>query len=233
MPRKNKTIVITGPGRCGTSAIAGMLHETMGIPVTIKLEDRDASFSSAKGMWEDIAVQNMNMSILRQAKAPEWWYDIPDPEKVLKVGKDPSYITYVKKLIKKRDEKFGTWGMKDPRFCSTYPIIHPHLINPHVIFCGRCMEESVRSMLDVFKKVSYTKMLGQPIDPFSFWATVTVRFLDYVFSLPDPLLILGFEEMMQKPEEVAKRVAKFVGVKYTEEAGDWIDPGLRTFNKEE
>jgi len=203
------------------------------LPASTAEAQKNPTFANPKGMYEDREFQRTDERILREAGAPEWWYDIPDPNSILEVGKDPRYIEHIKRLVASRVEVNTIWGIKDPRLCATYPIIRPHLPNPHVIFCGREADESIQSVRRVFSEVEYTKMIGMPSQPYSFWGTVIARCMDHLFSLPDPLLVLSFEDIMQNPTQVAKRVAKFIGVKYTEEAGDWIDPGLRNFNNEE
>lgn len=236
MLTKNRTFVVMGLGRCGTSAVAGLL-DTLGISMLGEGTDRtkamDRSFSNPKGQFEDVKFQNTNVGILRQAGAPEWWYDIPDPDKILQVGKDPTYVEHVTSLIERHNENNKVWGFKDPRLSATYPVIRPYLTNPHVILCGRTAKQTVSSMTRVFSKVSYMQKMGPPPNPYMFYATVLSRCLNYLFSLSDPLMIVSFERMMKQPESIAKEVSNFAGVKCTEEALDWIDPGLQTIMEDD
>jgi hypothetical protein len=131
-------------------------------------------------------------------------------------------------LIEDRNENYDMWGFKDPRLSATYPIIQPYLTNPHVIFCGRSADETIRSVQRVFRKEAYTQRLGPLPNPWEFYGTILARCMEYLFSLQDPLMIVTFNRMMAEPKKVAKDVAKFVGVKCTDGALNFIDPGLRT-----
>jgi len=207
--------------------VAGILTQ-LGIPLSddpAKLSDPD--FGNPKGQFEDKELTVINNRILEHADA-KWWYEIPDPEKIEKVANESGFEDFIRKVIAKRDNAADVWAAKDPRFTVTYPLIRPFLRNPHVIYCGRSMEQTILSLRRVFKYVG----MAIPAEPYTFWATVSIRCLNYLFSLEDPLFVLSFERMMKTPERTAKDIAKFVGKKMTELAYDWIDPNLQTITDE-
>ena len=224
---EQKTIIVTGLGRCGTSAIAGILN-CLGVRMAFKPEMlSQPDIGNVKGQFEDLQMRLFNDMIIGDAGG-KWWHQIPDPDAVVGIYENPDFRKAAEKLIGKRNEA-DLWGCKDPRFTLTYPLVHKFLRNPYVIYCGRDMSESVRSVVKAFE---YGKV-DIPEDAYTFWATVTCRCMNYLFSLSDPLLMLTFERMMSEPEQVAADVAAFIGQEITEEALDWIDPGLRTISTEE
>lgn len=100
-PPAIEPIIVVGPGRCGSSAVAGVLHH-LGVFMGERLIP--AHETNPYGHWEDADFVRVNEAFVMQDRmtAEEW-------------------SGAVAELIKKRRALGRQWGWKDPRTCQLLP----------------------------------------------------------------------------------------------------------------
>jgi hypothetical protein len=123
-------ILVVGPGRCGSSAVARILHEEMGVFMGERFRPPDDE--NPQGFYEDLDFKELNDSHMR--------------------GKVtfPEFKARLFRLIGLRDENHNLWGVKDPRLCY---FLGPYLSmaqNAVIVRCMRNHENIVASMVSIY-----------------------------------------------------------------------------------
>ena len=137
-------VLVVGCYRCGTSAVAGMLHK-IGVNMGKKFDPPNAN--NPRGYWEDIEFKNLHKAFLEGE----------DYEKL--------YLEH----IQDRKSSHVTWGIKDPRLCMMLPIVTERLdnsdVNHKVIECVRSPWEIAQSLTkSVGSKVNWLPYVRQHVD---------------------------------------------------------------------
>ncbi|MEQ1528581.1 MAG: hypothetical protein ABL925_04635 [Methylococcales bacterium] len=113
-----KLIVVLGMHRSGTSAITRGL-KVMGVDLGERLMP-PADGNNAKGFWEDIDLNVLNMEMLT-ALGSDWHYLMPiDAADVLSLRKQGYFLRAVQLLREKLTES-PVFGLKDPRVAKLLP----------------------------------------------------------------------------------------------------------------
>jgi len=125
-------IIVLGPPRSGTSAVARVLHEKMGVSMGLKFKPDDPV--TPEGHYEAEEINNINAAFHDcRITWHEWW------ERLL------AYTLEMHKLEQ-------PWGFKDPK-CSV-PDVLGYLIcfypDPIFIRCVRKREQVIKSLLTNF-----------------------------------------------------------------------------------
>lgn len=116
----NKVFLVLGTGRCGTSTVARILHEKIGVYMGDEFRD---------GHYEDLAFKDINDSLLDGRVGFPDWYD------------------RICELIKKRNKEHKIWGFKDPR-ATILSGIHLSIIGSiRIIVCNRNEQDTIKSMV--------------------------------------------------------------------------------------
>jgi len=117
---------VLGPGRCGSSAVARVLHTEFNISMGTRF--RKADKNNLDGYWEDLDFCDLNRYMLAgRITFPEWQ---------IKVGN----------LIHHRSKNKKAWGLKDPRLCYLFGH-YLMLIDDFVLIrCKRDIKEVINSM---------------------------------------------------------------------------------------
>src|SRR3989338_2454202 len=125
---EQKTIVVLGAPRSGTSVVTGIL--TM-CGVNMGNFFLPADRFNPKGYFEDLEIQELNKKILKNVDA-----DIDKPPiDIIKDTKEDIKKELFTILNKKNNNLL--WGWKDPRTVFTIDCFIPHLNNPYFVICTR------------------------------------------------------------------------------------------------
>ena len=133
----NRTFVVLGMHRSGTSLLAGGL-QAMDIDMGKKL--LPASPFNPKGHFENEDFVKLNDEILQAAGGS--WDNPPTEEAILSVRQQ--FDDKIKKTVEKHQKKL--WGWKDPRTTLTIKLYLPYLEHPFFITCFRKSEEVALSL---------------------------------------------------------------------------------------
>ncbi len=146
MTKQNKIVVITGPGRSGTSLCMNALLTAgmSGSPEYI-----DASEQNPKGFFEDKKIIDIHQRLVTDlffrsiAPRPGDWMTRPKTRQEVRTLSD---------LVEARIEGAKTiWGFKDPRTALLIPIwiriFNKYKLNPIYVFCHRHPRSVVQSLI--------------------------------------------------------------------------------------
>lgn len=118
-------ILVVGPGRCGTSTVARILHEDLGVHMGNSFREPDEQ--NPYGYYEDVAFRNLNAGFLEGT--------VPFPQ----------FVDRLHTLITSRRGR--PWGVKDPRLCYLAPYyLAACPERTTIIRCRRPAGEVARSM---------------------------------------------------------------------------------------
>jgi hypothetical protein len=204
-------IIVTGPGRSGTSAVARVLHES-GLRMGTDL-GAPSEFNRA-GFYEDMPVRDLNERIMAGCGMVgiERW---PERDEVLRAA--APYREEMAALA-----VTGVDGWKDPRFCITLEAWLPHLpARPRVVVCLRSPEAFVHSVVSIFG-------LQRRDSLERWWANHLRRALDVVRDHELPAASVVYEDLIARPEETVARLASFVGHPLD---ARFVEPELRQFDQ--
>lgn len=131
----NKTIIVLGMHRSGTSMTAKILS-VLGVDMGKSLFG--PSPFNVKGYFENAIFEKLNVDILKSANGN--WCNPPNYKAILNQKEK------FQKKIQKICNKKGLWGWKDPRTSLTIELYISYLKNPHFIFCKRNNKDVARSL---------------------------------------------------------------------------------------
>lgn len=118
------TFLVLGPGRCGTSAVARMLHEHFNISMGEHFRKPDEL--NPRGYYEDLEFKNPNEFLITGNIIYPEWAAIIEREVNKRAGDD--------------------WGLKDPRLCYLLGNYFCYVENPIFIRCTRDLNAIADSM---------------------------------------------------------------------------------------
>jgi len=122
-------IIVVGPGRCGTSCVAGVLHH-LGVFMGSRLVPADAT--NPYGHWEDYEFVKLNSALLRE-----------------RIGRS-DWEKRTRKLIDCRIALGIPWGWKDPRTCDLLRDYLTFFDNPTFIRCIRSAPQIEASIIKAY-----------------------------------------------------------------------------------
>jgi len=210
-----KVVVILGMHRSGTSAITRGL-QVLGIDLGDRLMAPNQDVN-AKGFWEDIDLNSLNIEIL-QALGSDWHYlkpiDSVDVEFLHKKG----YFLRAVGLLKKKVRGVPVFGFKDPRVSKLLPFwndVFSHCqLDVHYVFAMRHPLSVVRSLeeRDGLSSVkSYMSWLEHVVVSLSGTANRKRVVVDY-------------DSLLRSTEHEMDRISKLLGLS--------VDPiALQTYKK--
>lgn len=119
-------IIVLGPGRCGSSTVARILHNHLQISMGNRF--RPADDSNLNGFYEDLDFRDLNHAELSNTGTLD-------------------FDGHVTKLVVKRRERWGgeLWGIKDPRICNLWE--QYSAFPAKYIVCTRRPQLIIRSMM--------------------------------------------------------------------------------------
>lgn len=90
-------IIVLGPGRCGTSTVARLLHNNLHIPMGGRFREPDQS--NPQGYYEDLDFRDLNHNMLNGRYSIDYFQE---------------------RLNILMSSRRGRWGIKDPRICHLW-----------------------------------------------------------------------------------------------------------------
>ncbi len=193
-----KTVVVLGMHRTGTSLAAGMLH-LLGINMGSYFFGKTSN--NPTGHFEDLDFLYLNQDILHDAGGD--WMNPPAHSTILKQA--PEYSERIKSLVNKRNKQCMVWGWKDPRTCLTFDLYKKYLVNPYLIICKRPNEQIADSLL---RRQNLMENAGLEL------ATIYKdRINNIVSSFPEEkILHLHFDDLRHNPFIAVHSVRQFLSL---------------------
>lgn len=123
--------LIVGTGRCGTSTVARILHENLGVYMGEYFQPPDKG--NPQGYYEDQEFVSLNYQLYSAGIDYQHW-----------LGQTVG-------LIKKRQLMRVPWGIKSLRIVELFGMYLGLFDNPKIILCTRDREDTIESILRSFK----------------------------------------------------------------------------------
>ena len=127
-------VIVTGTGRCGSSFVAGILHNDLNISMGLKFEK--PSINNPNGYYEDVEIKRNNDDFLKNYKTFLGW------------------ATNIKKIMTMRVSRDIPWGFKDPRIADLFGLYLAMFDAPKIIWCIRDKDLVLKSLIE---KYQYTQ----------------------------------------------------------------------------
>jgi len=200
--------VVLGLARSGTSVVTGILS-ALGADMGSSLPGK----ANPYGSFEDRDFAQLHKKIFDLAGDKTYW-NPPTPEAVLALKDkcDP----LVREVVKKRSLANPTWGWKHPRTILTLELFLPHLENPHLIAVFRNPLGVAHSSVEHTKKYTSDRVdFFQALNLASFYYSEMFKILERNQDLP--VLMVAFEDVVSQPMVIAKKMAKFLSLEWTEQ----------------
>lgn len=201
-PSDSRAVVVLGPGRSGTSSVAGIL-QILGVHMgDVAWQGTDRW--NVHGYFEDRAFFDLNERIL--AAAGGSWREPPPREAVLEAG--AAFRDEIRRAIEGRR---GTWGWKDPRSVLTIELFLPYLPSPRIVVVLRSPVHVAASLARREPDLAGARGLRLT-------HTYLGRLLDFLEAHPElPTAYVAYEDVVARPTAEAERLAAFLGLEPSEE----------------
>jgi hypothetical protein len=208
--KKQKTVVVLGPPRSGTSTMGGLLS-ILGVDMG---RVREPKLKNPKGFYEDRDFLNLIDGIYEQADPESSGWSPPPLEKIL--NQKDKFDGRIKDLIKNRSQstQSSAWGWKVVGTNLTIELFLPYLTSPHFIV-------TFRNILDTAKStVEYTRdrerlTLTEAIELSIFYYQNIFAFLRKYPALPK--IFVSYDDVLNNPQTETKRLAEFLDLRLTTE----------------
>lgn len=209
MEEVNKTIIILGFARTGSSLTANICKE-LGVDLGNNL--RSADRFNQCGYFENNDFVDLNAEIL----GGKYNWQNYTYEKIM--SKKEQYKDKIKKLIKQYETNL--WGWKHGITLLTIDLYLPYLKNPHFIICNRNPQSTMKSMI---------RQSGKDLDfeLYYFYDKELKKFIHKKSKYP--ILFLSFEDYFTNPREQVEKIRKFLGVEKDIDYNKIIDKNLKHF----
>jgi len=197
---KNRTIIVLGMHRSGTSLVSGILTK-LDINMGDKLFPKDPH--NPFGHYEDIEFLRLNERILDSAgghcNEPPTYNSIIEQQSIF--GKE------IKELIRRKNER-DFWGWKEPRTSLTIDLYLPYISNPVFIFCKRDATGVAESM---YKRQKFPIIKGKQLKKkYDLFIEATCDRFPNI-----PILEINFEELLKEPEYWIDKIVSFAQLDYS------------------
>lgn len=203
-------IIVTGPGRSGTSAVSRVLHES-GVAMGEQF-DAPSAFNR-RGFFEELPVCDLNDRIMADCGMggiTHW----PTRSDVLEAA--AAYGDEMDSLVTSSTAR----GWKDPRFCLMLEAWLPHFsLPPKVIVCLRSPEAFVHSVVSIFG-------LSPQDDLERWWANHLRSILAVIQDFRLEATCVVYEDLIANPKETITALSSFIGSPLEPR---YVEPDLRQF----
>ena len=210
----DRTLVVLGPPRSGTSLVAGLLHQA-GVHLGSKVLTEPQGHAP-RGLYEDDKVLKLNDLILVAASGSR---TLPPPVQNFRLA---DFRATIDGLV--RFEQREVWGLKDPALCLTLMLWEAALeaVRPRFVVCHRNTFSIARSLLRWLPSLSQGVWLA---------GEYVARAAHMLGVRPEwPVLHVSYEEMLSDPQGQAARLARFAELDMPAElVAEFVDPALRNF----
>ena len=209
-------IIVLGPPRSGTSAVAGVCYH-LGVNMGKQFLDGEARFRNPTGIFEDIDFVWLHLALAHGYA--QRVSDIPYlslQSLCANMGKGWS-AAYTSAVHKRRAQPL--WGIKEPIMCFALPHFLRLLNSPsRIIAVQRSLDATIHSMM----KSHDAPAQNAQVTIESYLTSRAEVLSDY----DGPVLNVQYESLTASPQIEVQRIADFIGVPATCAAVDFIDPLL-------
>ena len=209
-------IIVSGMHRSGTSLIAGVLHRS-GVCMGQNL--MGASFSNAKGHYEDLEFLSLHRSILEDNNvSPFGW----TTRKEFTIS--PNHWREASRLIL-RNQTSSLWGFKDPRTTLLLKFWRENLPKAKFIFSYRPAWEVADSL---FRRASICDQVFEenPKLAVEYWLHYNRQILKFISEHPTQCILVEADDVVNNPKEFINAVGLRFGLTLKFEEEDFVEPGL-------
>jgi len=202
--------IVVGLHRSGTSAVAGVLHH---LGINMGLELMPANDSNLRGFYEDMVAYRLHQQMIGPWERPL-------------VRVTPELREQYHAYFRERESYYDHNGLKDPRLCYLLPEtlqrVSPQ--NTKIITTYRSLRASAKSIAErqALSIEDALRVAGE-------YDLERARSLHEAEELGIPILDVLYNQLVSDPARVVGVIAGFVGMDVTEEAVEFIEPGLRHY----
>lgn len=180
---KNYPVIVVGTGRCGTSAVAGVLQRLGIFMGNTFVPPND---SNVRGTYEDVEFQYLDDLFLKGNCSEDAWYDTV-------IG-----------LIESRMSTVGVWGWKTPTLTDLLAFYTKLLPKAHYLMVERDIEATIESCI---KAYGWNKEFAKRIV-----LRRSESIHHYICSPKDKdAVVLNFNELITAPETVINDMLSWLG----------------------
>ena len=221
---RNKSLIVIGMHRSGTSALSGELAN-LGVFMGKSLLKPQAGVND-KGFWENAKLVELNDTLL-DTIVSSW----DDPVSLIRLTNTPeldeSHLLLMEHLISKEYQNCQLWGMKDPRVSVLLPfwnkVFDRLSVKPNYILMIRHPLEVANSLL---KRDGFSQNKALML-----W--LNYNFSSYLHSNYHPRVIVDFEQLLSNPTKIREMISKKFSVKLDRHQKDsFIDKSLKRQNSQ-
>jgi hypothetical protein len=199
-----KTVIVLGTARSGTSVTAGMLS-SLGVNMG---NVGYATESNPRGAFEDRDFERFHKEMFNAIDGGKTYWDPPTRERAL--AEKPVVDSHIARLMAEKSKGQKLWGWKHPRSVLTIDLFLPYVTNPHFVMVFR------NPLAIAYSSVEHTKNREKSVDLITglklanFYQKEMVDFLDRHPELPT--ILVTFDDIVTQPMKEAARLAEFLDI---------------------
>jgi hypothetical protein len=198
-------VIVLGMHRSGTSALTHLLRR-MGLWAGAEEDFNPADEHNEGGYWEHRGVWAVDEALLDALGAT--WSEVADFDLARLDGLHARFRERVREVVRELDGH-GSWVIKDPRLCLTFPLWREVLERPVCVLL-------YREPLPVARSLALRDRFPIPLG-IALWEKYTREALASTRGLPRVLVSHG--ELMADPEAILRRLHGFLARHQPELAG--------------
>jgi len=222
---ENKTVIVMGVGRSGTSLTAGVLYH-LGVHMGTDLKNPQPA--NEKGFFENRVMDNFN---IRECLEPNGFFTnymsggayvnpLPLPKLEEVYALYPKLKNRVRQIVK-QEARYPIWGWKDERNLWTSQLFLNHIENPHFIV-------NYRNPMAIAQSLQFRD--GKPIEMGleivrQYYELVEEFFKRWIY----PRLNVRYERYFTEGEKQIREICNFLELPFKKKALKHIDPKIRHF----
>lgn len=208
-PRAQKTVVVLGAARSGTSVTAGILA-SLGVDMgPTGGPDR----SNPRGSFEDRDFADLHKEIFERAGGGKNYWDPPSPESILALKDE--FASKIQDLSRRKSKVKTVWGWKHPRTMLTAELFLPYLNDPHFVVVFRNPVGTAGSSVKHTEKYRDRVHFLEALKLTNFYYGEILKFFEKHPTLPK--IFVAFEDVVADPLREARKLAEFLGLEMSEE----------------
>jgi hypothetical protein len=204
-----KTVVVLGLARSGTSVITGILR-ILGVEMGSSIQDRANPF----GSFEDRDFALLQREIFEAANSESSYWNPPSQEAIL--GVEGQVRASIEEIVQRKSQNGPIWGWKHPRTILTLELFLPALRNPHLVAVFRNPLGIAHSSVEHTKNYKSGKVdFFQALQIVNFYYGKMAKTLEAHRALPT--VCTAYEDVLNDPVQEARRLAHFLKIELTEQ----------------
>lgn len=204
-----KTVVVLGPPRSGTSMTAGLLS-ILGVDFG---RVRKPDPLNPTGYWEDVRFLELCGSVMRTVDPNSHGLNPPSSTDVVACA--TAFRNRVRNLVAKRcrEADGAYWGWKTTTTAFMMKLFLPEIHNPHCVVVLRRLD-TIAASISAYSSSRY-KTGYEPLDVAQSLEVAVEYYAEiarFCAANPQvPTIFVSYEDALQAPETMLKRLAVFLG----------------------